>query len=85
MYVYQGKAANPMMGLAPAPLVEDPVTKAKPSALSRAFAVASVPAGAKPIEVGQLLLRIDAPAAVDIGPFADPDGPAGSTAASAAV
>lgn len=30
------------------------------------------------------ILHVDAPAAVDIGPFADPDGPAGSKAASAA-
>ncbi len=49
--------------VAPTPLADDPVTKAKPSPFSRAFAVASVPAGAKPIDVGQLLLRIDAPAA----------------------
>lgn len=48
--------------VAPAPLADDPVTKAKPSPYSRAFAVDAVPAGAKPVEVGQLLLRIDAPA-----------------------
>jgi hypothetical protein len=50
--------------VAAVPLGEDPATKAKPSPLSRAFAVASIPAGAKPVEVGQLLLRIDPPAAV---------------------
>ncbi len=49
--------------LAPTPLADDPATKAKPSPFSRAFAVSSVAAGAKPVEVGQLLLRIDAPAA----------------------
>lgn len=48
--------------VAPAPLADDPVTKARPSPYSRAFAVDAVPAGAKPVEVGQLLLRIDAPA-----------------------
>ncbi len=49
--------------VSPTPLTDDPAAKAKPSPLSRAFAVASVSAGAKPVEVGQLLLRIDAPAA----------------------
>lgn len=49
--------------LTPAPLIEDPATKAKPSPFSRAFAVASVPLGAKPVEVGQLLLRVDPPVA----------------------
>ncbi len=48
--------------VAPAPLADDPVTKAKPSPYSRAFDVAAVPAGAKPVEVGQLLLRIEVPA-----------------------
>lgn len=52
--------------LAPAPLVEDPATKTKPSAFSRAFAVASVPLGAKPVEVGQLLLRLDPPAVAPV-------------------
>lgn len=57
--------------VAPAPLADDPATKAKPSPFSRAFAVDAVPAGAKPVEVGQLLLRIDAPAAAPA-----PAGPA---------
>jgi hypothetical protein len=48
--------------VAPAPLAADPATKAKPSPYSRAFDVVAVPAGAKPAEVGQLLLRIDAAA-----------------------
>jgi len=47
--------------VAPAPLAADPATKAKPSPYSRAFDVVAVP-GAKPAEVGQLLLRIDAAA-----------------------
>jgi len=59
--------------LAPAPLAEDPATKAKPSPFSRAFAVASVPLGAKAVEVGQLLLRLDPPAA----PAPAPGKPAG--------
>jgi len=54
--------ARAVWKVTPTPLGEDPATKAKPSPLSRAFAVASVPVGAKPVEVGQLLLRIDAPA-----------------------
>jgi hypothetical protein len=48
--------------VAPAPLAADPATKAKPSPYSRAFDVVAVPAGAKPAEVGQLLLRINAAA-----------------------
>lgn len=54
--------------VSPAPLTEDPATKVKPSPLSRAFVVASVPAGAKPVEVGQLLLRIDPPPAAPAPP-----------------
>jgi hypothetical protein len=54
--------------VAPAPLADDPVTKAKPSPYSRAFDVAAVPTGAKPVEVGQLLLRIEVPAAVPATP-----------------
>jgi hypothetical protein len=54
--------ARAVWKVTPTPLGEDPATKAKPSPLSRAFAVVSVPVGAKPVEVGQLLLRIDAPA-----------------------
>jgi len=49
--------------VAPAPLADDPAPKAKPSPYSRAFDVAAVPAGAKPVEVGQLLLRIEVLAA----------------------
>lgn len=48
--------------VSPAPLVEDPATKVKPSPFSRAFAIASAPSGAKPVDVGQLLLRLDPPA-----------------------
>ena len=54
--------ARAVWKVTPPPVGEDPATKAKPSPLSRAFAVASLPVGAKPVEVGQLLLRIDAPA-----------------------
>ncbi|GBL43150.1 hypothetical protein LBMAG55_04320 [Verrucomicrobiota bacterium] len=46
------------------PLGADPVTKAKPSPFSRAFAVASAPSGAKPIEVGQLVLRLEPPVTI---------------------
>ena len=61
------EAARASWKVVPAPLVEDPVTKTKPSLLSRAFVVASVPAGGKPVEVGPLLLRIDLPAAAGVG------------------